>query len=262
MTAQIKTRYCLTIEYVGEGYYGWQRQPDLPTIQQEIEKAIKKFSGQNVDVQSAGRTDAGVHAKAQIAHVDFDGFKKPMAPFEVIKAINAHLRPQPISIIHAEIVPDDFHARFSAKNKQYMYRILNRQAFPALEQNRIWHIKKKLDVQAMNEATQALLGQHDFSSFRDAQCQAKNPVRTLDSLIVTTHEYDPHGGQEIRMTAQAQSFLHHMVRNIAGTLALVGEGKLTAEDMRNILEARDRTKAGPTAPAGGLYLEWIDYENK
>ena len=254
------TRYKFTIEYNGSGYAGWQRQEDdLPTIQGEIEKAIHKFSGQTVQLQAAGRTDAGVHAKAQIAHGDFEDFTKPMEPYEVAKAINAHMRPQPISILDAQIVDEEFHARFAAKNKLYTYRILNRRSFPALEQGMVWHFKKPLDAAKMHEAAQHLLGHHDFSSFRDSQCQANNPMRTLDRLDVRAREYDQCEGQEIIIEAEGQSFLHHMVRNLAGTLALVGEGKWQPEDVKKVLEAKDRTKAGPTAPAEGLCLTRIDY---
>jgi tRNA pseudouridine38-40 synthase len=185
-----------------------------------------------------------------------------MQPFEITKAINAHLREQPISIVHTEETTEDFHARFSAKNKLYVYRILNRQAQPSIEAGRLWHIKRPLDVPAMHEAAKALHGQHDFTTFRDSQCQAKNPVRTLDRLTVTAHEYDPHGGIEIQIEAEAMSFLHHMVRNIAGTLTLVGEGKWSASDLETALKAKDRTKGGPTAPAHGLYLKRIDYPIK
>ena len=255
------TRYKLTIEYVGSNYAGWQRQEEggPKTIQGEIEAAIHAFSAQEVTIQCAGRTDAGVHAWGQVAHVDLDELSKPMEPFEITKAINAHLRPQPISILHTEIVDEDFHARFAAKNKLYVYRILNRQSFPAIEQGRLWHIRRPLDVPAMHEAAKVLIGNHDFSTFRDSECQAKNPVRTLDRLEITSQSYDPHGGAEIRIEAEAQSFLHHMVRNIVGTLTLVGEGKWSADDLKNALEARDRTKGGPTAPADGLYLQRIDY---
>lgn len=253
-------RYKFTIEYDGTDYAGWQRQEgDLLTVQGEIEKAIEKFSGQQVTLQAAGRTDAGVHAKAQVAHGDFEDFTKPMDPFEVAKAINAHLRPQKISIIGAATVDDEFHARFAAKNKLYTYRILVRPAFPALEQGLVWHIKKPLDADKMHEAAQVLIGHHDFSSFRDSQCQSKNPMRTLDRLDVRVRDYDQCGGQEILIVAEGQSFLHHMVRNLAGTLALVGEGKWTKEDLKAALEAKDRTKAGPTAPAAGLCLTRIDY---
>ncbi len=252
-------RYKMTIEYVGTDYFGWQSQPDVPTIQDAIQSAIHKFCGQSVDVQSAGRTDAGVHAWGQIAHVDFEDFTRPIQAFEITKAINAHLQDDPISIIHMEEVSQDFHARFSAKNKLYVYRILNRQAPPSIEAGLLWHIKRPLDVPAMHEAAKVLLGQHDFTTFRDSQCQAKNPVRTLDRLDVATYEYDRHGGLEIRIEAEAMSFLHHMVRNIVGALTLVGEGKWRAEDLEAALKAQDRSKGGPTAPARGLYLRRIDY---
>lgn len=262
MTAQTQ-RYRFTIEYNGADYVGWQRQDhdDLRTIQGEIEKAINAFSGQTVTLQASGRTDAGVHAWGQIAHCDLAPFKKPMDPFEITKAINAHLRPQPISILKAETVSDDFHARFTAKNKLYVYRILNRASFAALEQGRVWQVKKPLNAAAMHEAAQYLLGHHDFTTFRDSQCQAKTPMRTLDRLDVSTHIYDPVGGIEIRIETEAQSFLHHMVRNLVGTLSLVGEGKWQPEDVRTALDAKDRSKGGPTAPAAGLYLQRVDYDD-
>ena len=252
------TRYKLTIEYKGTDYYGWQRQPDLPTIQGEIEKAIHAFCGQEVEITTAGRTDAGVHARGQIAHVDLDDFSKPMEPFEISKAINAHLRPQPITILNTEIVADDFHARFDASNKLYVYRIINRQAFLTFDQELAWHVRRPLDAGAMHEAAQLLLGQHDFTTFRDSECQAKNPVRTLDRLDVQSFQ-TTEGTQEILIEAEAQSFLHHMVRNLVGTLSLVGEGKWKPEDIVTTLKAKDRTKGGPTAPADGLYLVRIDY---
>ncbi|HOO81519.1 MAG TPA: tRNA pseudouridine(38-40) synthase TruA [Alphaproteobacteria bacterium] len=255
-------RYRLTIEYNGADYAGWQRQEKAgpQTIQGEIEKAIKAFSGQDVTVQSSGRTDAGVHAYGQIAHVDLEDLTRPMQPFEIAKAINAHLYPQPICILSAEQVSDDFHARFSAKNKRYIYRILNRQAFPAIERGFVWHIRRPLDVPAMQEAAQVLLGHHDFTTFRDSECQAKTAMRTLDRLEVSAREYDTGGGIEIRIAAEAKSFLHHMVRNLAGTLSLVGEGKWSAADVAAALEAKDRCAGGPTAPASGLFLERVDYE--
>ena len=251
------TRYKLTIEYRGSDYYGWQKQPDLPTIQGEIEKAIKAFSNQDVEITTAGRTDAGVHARGQVAHVDFDNFTKPMECFEIAKAINAHLLPQPISILNVEKVKDDFHARFDASNKLYVYRIINRQAFLTFDKGLAWHVKRSLDTKAMHEAAQLLLGQHDFTTFRDSECQAKNPVRTLDRLDVQLFQ-TAEGAQEILIEAEAQSFLHHMVRNLVGTLSLVGEGKWSGEDLLNALQAQDRTKGGPTAPSDGLYLVRID----
>ncbi len=253
------TRYKLTIEYKGTDYFGWQRQKDRPSIQQAIEEAIYKFSGQTVQIQVSGRTDAGVHARAQVAHVDLDSFTKPMQPFEVAKAINAHLRPQPIAILLAEEVDSEFHARFDAINKLYRYRIVNRQGFMALEKELVWHIRKPMNASAMDEAAKVLLGRHDFTTFRDSECQANSPLRTLDRLDVTTRKYDTCEGQEIIIEAEGQSFLHHQVRNIVGTLSLVGEGKWSADDLRRALEACDRTKGGPTAPASGLYFMRVDY---
>jgi len=259
MTQKTLMRYKLTIEYRGSDYYGWQKQPDLPTIQGEIERAIHAFSGQEVEVTTAGRTDAGVHARGQVAHVDFEDFKKPMEPFEIAKAINAHLRPQPISILNVEPVHADFNARFDAKNKLYVYRIINRQAFLTFDSGLAWHAKRPLDAQRMHEAAQLLLGQHDFTTFRDSECQAKNPVRTLDRLDIQSFQ-TASGAQEILIEAEAMSFLHHMIRNIVGTLALVGEGKWKPADITTALEAKDRTKGGPTAPPDGLYLVRIDYK--
>ena len=255
-------RYKFTIEYKGTDYAGWQRQEagGPATIQASIEDAIYGFSQQRLTIQSAGRTDAGVHARCQIAHADFKPLSKPMQPFEITKAINAHLMPQPISILKTEEVDDEFHARFSAKNKLYVYRILNRRSFPAIEKGLVWHIKHPLDAAAMREAASLLLGHHDFSTFRDGECQAKSPMRTLDRLDIIENEYDACEGREILIMAEAKSFLHHMVRNLAGTLSLVGEGKWSPKDVQAALEAKDRTKGGPTAPAAGLYLHRIDYE--
>ncbi len=253
------TRYKLTIEYKGSDYCGWQRQDDVPTIQQAIEEAIHGFCQQDVAVHASGRTDAGVHARGQVAHVDMGEFSRVMEPFEVAKAINAFLRPQPISIVSAEIVADDFEARYHAVGKLYQYRIVNRSSFPAIEQGLVWHVKRPLDVKAMHEAAQVLVGHHDFTTFRDSQCQAKSAEKTLDRLDVKTHTYDDYGGQEIIFEAEARSFLHHQVRNMVGTLALVGEGKWSADDLKSALAAKDRTKGGPTAPADGLYLVRVDY---
>ncbi len=253
------TRYKLTIEYKGTDYSGWQRQDDVPTIQQAVEKAIASFSQQDVKIHAAGRTDAGVHAKGQVAHVDLDKFSRDMEPYEVAKAINAFLRPQPITIVKVEEVADDFEARFGAKNKLYQYRLLNRPGYAAVEQGLVWHVRRPLDADAMHDAAQILLGHHDFSTFRDSQCQAKSPEKTLDRLDVTAHDYDDHGGQEIIFEVEARSFIHHQVRNMVGTLALVGEGKWSKDDLKSALEARDRTKGGQTAPSDGLYLVRVDY---
>ena len=255
------THYKLTIEYKGTDFAGWQRQIDVPSIQQSIEESIFKFSGQEVTIQGAGRTDAGVHACGQVAHVDLEAFSKPMNGFEICKALNAYLRPTSISIIKCEIVPDDFHARFSAKNKLYRYRLINRSAFLTWDKDLAWHYKRPLNIMAMNEGAQYLLGQHDFTTFRDSQCQANSPVKTLDRLDITARDYDGTGGMEITIETEALSFLHHQVRNIVGTLVLVGEGKWKPENMKTALEACDRTKGGVTAPADGLYLVRIDYDD-
>lgn len=254
----MSTRYKLTIEYKGTEYCGWQRQSELPTIQEEIEKAITAFCGQKAEVIAAGRTDSGVHARGQIAHVDLEDFKKPMKPCEICKAINAHLLPCPIQILDIEIVGKDFHARFSAKNKLYVYRILNRHPFLTIDQGMAWHLKRELNVPAMQEAAELLLGEHDFTTFRDTECQAKNPVRTLDRLDVQSFK-TMQGTQEILIEAEAMSFLHHMVRNLVGTLVLVGQGKWQPQDVITALKAKDRTAGGPTAPPDGLYLVRIDY---
>lgn len=254
------TRWKITIEYVGTNYSGWQRQePGTPSVQAAIEDAIKKFCQQDITIHAAGRTDAGVHARGQVAHFDLDYGVRELGGPDLAKAINAHLRPQPVSIVKAELAAADFHARFAALNKLYRYRILNRPAYPAFDQDTIWHIRRPLDVNAMTGAAQYLLGHHDFTTFRDSECQAKTPERTLDRLEIFERPYDESAGREIIIEAEARSFLHHMVRNIVGTLSLVGEGKWQPTDVQTALEARDRTKGGPTAPASGLTLVRVDY---
>ncbi len=255
----MSTKYKLTIEYMGKNYFGWQRQKDVPSIQQAIEEAIFKFSNQEVRVFTAGRTDAGVHALGQVAHVDFDEFSRPMNEYSILKAINAYLRPQPISIIKVEKVTSDFHARFSAINKLYRYKIVNRSGFLAVDQGLVWHIGKELNVAAMQEGANYLLGKHDFTTFRDSECQAKSPIKTLDRLDIVTRDYDGCGGKEILFETEGKSFLHHQVRNMVGTLSLVGLGKWKAQDIKHALEKKDRTKGGPTAPAEGLYMVRVDY---
>ena len=255
-------RWKITIEYNGHPYAGFQKQQDIETVQGEIEKSLYKFCQQKIDITVAGRTDAGVHARGQIAHFDLEyktseGADRSISGFELAKAINAHLVPQPISIIDAQIVSDDFHARFGAKQKHYMYRIVNRPYGLALDQGMAWWVKKNLDVNQMQKGAQHLIGKHDFSSFRDSDCQAKSPVRSIDEIYIESVPLL--NGQEVLIHVKGQAFLHHMVRNIAGTLSYVGEGKWTADDVKQALEAKDRTKGGPTAPAAGLYLESINY---
>lgn len=253
-------RWKITVEYDGSGYAGWQRQEEhIPTIQAELEKALSLFCQQEITVHGAGRTDSGVHARGQVAHLDLDYGDRSLTGFDLMKAINAHLRPAPIAVVNAQQVDDDFHARFAAKQKLYTYRIINRRSFLAIDKNRAWLVKKDLDAAAMADAAEVLVGKHDFSTFRDSGCQANSPVRTVDSMRVESLSYDDFGGQEIRIHVEGQSFLHFQVRNFAGSLKMVGEGKWTKADLKNALEACDRTQGGPTAPADGLTLVRIHY---
>ncbi|MBM3597050.1 MAG: tRNA pseudouridine(38-40) synthase TruA [Alphaproteobacteria bacterium] len=245
------TRYKLLIEYDGSGLVGWQRQDNGPSVQQAMEEAIQQFAGHPVALFVAGRTDAGVHALGQVAHVDLE---RDWPPATVRDATNFHLRPAAISVLAAEIAPPDFHARFSASGRRYLYRIVNRPAPLAVERRRAWHIVQPLDAAAMQAAAARLLGRHDFTSFRAALCQAASPVKTLDRLDVTR------AGDAIEFAVAARSFLHHQVRNMVGTLKLVGEGKWTPDDVARALAARDRAAAGPTAPADGLYLVEVRYD--
>ena len=243
-------RYRLDLEYDGGPYKGFQAQGALPTIQGSVERAVKAFSGETLRLQAAGRTDTGVHALHQVVHIDLARDWKP----EVVRdAINAHLVPEPIAVTAASLAPEDFHARFSAKARRYLYRILNRTAPPSLEKGRLWHVKKSLDAGAMAEAARTLIGHHDFSTFRDADCQAKSPMKTLDVAEVTRD------GEEVRLTFAARSFLHRQVRSMTGSLAEVGAGRWTADDLVAALEARDRATCGPVAPAEGLYLAGVEY---
>jgi tRNA pseudouridine38-40 synthase len=243
-------RYKLIIEYDGTPFVGWQVQDNGPSIAAAIEAAFAKFSGEATKVFGAGRTDAGVHALGQVAHVDLG---KDWDVDTIRDALNAHLRPAPIAILRAEQVAPDFDARFSARERHYLYRIANRRADLALERDRAWRIAKPLDSEAMHEAAQRLVGKHDFTTFRSAECQAKSPVKTLDALDVVR------AGEEIRITASARSFLHHQVRSMVGSLALVGEGKWSADELAAALAARDRAACGPVAPACGLYLVRVEY---
>ena len=243
-------RYKLIIEYDGTPFVGWQRQSEGVSIQQLIEEAVTKFCGERATVYGAGRTDAGVHALAQAAHFDL---AKPADPFRIVEALNFHLKPRPVAILDCREAAPDFHARFSAVERRYRYRIANRRAPLTLDRGRAWRVTVPLDAGAMHAAAQRLVGQHDFTSFRAADCQADSPVKTLDQLDVARF------GEEIELTARARSFLHHQVRNMVGTLKLVGEGKWSARDVAEALAARDRAAAGATAPAEGLYLVAVTY---
>jgi tRNA pseudouridine38-40 synthase len=243
-------RYKLLVEYDGEGFAGWQRQDNGVAVQEVVEEAIRRLSGASVTVFAAGRTDAGVHARGQVCHFDLE---RDFPPETVRDALNFHMKPAAVVVRAAEIASLDFHARFSAVERSYLYRILNRRVPPALEKGRVWWVPAPLDAALMEQAAQRLVGRHDFSSFRAAECQAKSPVKTLDELAVRQH------GEEIHVSARARSFLHHQVRNMVGTLKLVGEGRWTGADVSAALEARNRAAAGPTAPASGLYLMSVGY---
>jgi tRNA pseudouridine38-40 synthase len=244
------TRWKLVIEYDGTNFVGWQRQDNGPSVQEAMERAVKAFCGEETTVWCAGRTDAGVHALGQVAHVDIE---KATTARTVRDAVNQHLKPLPIAVLEAEPVDEHFHARLSAKRRHYRYHIVNRRAPLAVERNRAWHVPYALDADAMHDAAQTLVGRHDFSTFRASLCQAKSPVKTLDELLVARH------GEAIEITARARSFLHHQVRNMVGTLSLVGRGKWTRADVAAALDAKDRTKGGPTAPPEGLYLVEVGY---
>ena len=244
-------RYKLTIEYCGAGLVGWQRQANGLSVQEALETAILQFCGAAVTVFGAGRTDAGVHALAQVAHVDLP---RAAEPDTVRDAVNFHLRPHAIGVLAVEEVPAEFDARRSATGRHYLYRMLNRRAPPALERGRVWHVAPPLDLAAMREGARHLVGHHDFSTFRDSLCQALSPLKTLDALEVSRV------GEEIHIEARARSFLHHQVRNMAGTLKLVGLGRWRPDDVARALAARDRRAGGPTAPAEGLALVAVRYD--
>ena len=243
-------RYKLTIEYDGTPFVGWQHQENGLAVQDVLEEALRRFCGETVAATAAGRTDAGVHALGQVVHFDLT---KEWPAVRVREALNYHLQPNPVVVRASEIAADDFNARLSARRRAYLYRILNRRAPAALDAHRVWHVAKPLDTAAMHAAAQALVGRHDFTSFRASLCQAKSPVKTLDRLDVSQ------AGEEIHVVAEARSFLHHQVRNMVGTLKLVGEGKWTRKDVATALAARDRRRSGPTAPPDGLYLVEVRY---
>jgi tRNA pseudouridine38-40 synthase len=239
------TRWRLTIEYDGGPFMGWQRQEHGPSVQQALEDALQRMTGEQAQFNAAGRTDAGVHARAMVAHVDIE---PSLTPHRLREGLNALVRPNPVSVLEVEQVADDWHARFSSIGRRYLYRILNRRAAPALDAGRVWHIAVPLDVEAMAEGASHLVGRHDFTTFRSAQCQSDSPVKTLDRLEVTR------SANEIHVTAAARSFLHHQVRSMVGCLAMVGRGQWQPEDMRKALEARDRAALGFNAPPHGLYF--------
>ncbi|HME28977.1 MAG TPA: tRNA pseudouridine(38-40) synthase TruA [Pseudolabrys sp.] len=243
-------RYKLTLEYDGAPFAGWQVQADQLTVQGVLTSAIEALAGEKTLVQGAGRTDAGVHARAQVAHVDLT---KDWDTDTVRDALNAYLRPHPVAILNAERVADDFNARTSAIKRHYLYRIINRRADLTLEAGHAWRVPRPLDTDAMHKAAQHLIGRHDFTTFRSTECQAKSPVKTLDVLTVERK------GEEVMVAAIARSFLHSQVRSMVGSLEAVGEGKWSAGDLSRALAARDRAACGPMAPPDGLYLMQVDY---
>jgi tRNA pseudouridine38-40 synthase len=243
-------RYKLLIEYDGAPFVGWQMQAGGLTVQGVLTAAVEAFAGEKVMVQGAGRTDSGVHALGQVAHIDLT---KEWDTDTVRDALTARLRPHPVAVLAAEKVADGFNARTSAKARHYVYRIVNRRGDLALDRNRAWRVARRLDAAAMHEAAQRLIGKHDFTTFRAAECQANSPLKTLDRLDVTRD------GAEIRIAASARSFLHHQVRSMVGSLALVGEGRWSTDDLAAALAARDRKSCGPIAPPDGLYLVRVEY---
>jgi tRNA pseudouridine38-40 synthase len=243
-------RFRITIEYDGTPFVGWQIQAVGRSVQGCLTEAVKRFTGETVSVRGAGRTDAGVHARGQVAHIDL---ARDWDPFKVREALNFHLKPDPIVVLDAARAADDFDARFSATGRSYLYRILSRKAPPALERNRVWWVRGPLDAAAMAEAAAYMIGHHDFTTFRAAGCQARSPVKTLDRLDVKLV------GEEIHIEAEARSFLHHQVRSLAGSLKQVGDGRWRPADMKAALEARDRARCGALAPSRGLYLMSVAY---
>lgn len=243
-------RYRLTIEYDGSAYNGFQAQANQPSVQASIEAAVLAFSGETLRIQAAGRTDSGVHATGQVIHVDL---QRDWPAQTVRNALNAHLRAEPVTVLDAAVAPEEWSARFSAIGRRYLFRILNRRPPPALDQHRVWHVVGLLDVAAMHEAAQTLVGVHDFTTFRDAHCQAKSPIKSLDVAEVTRF------GEEVRLVFAARSFLHRQVRSMTGSLVEVGLGRWTPTDFKAALDAADRRACGPVAPPQGLYLTGVVY---
>lgn len=243
-------RYKLTIEYDGRPFHGWQFQENLPTVQGLIQKAAQKFCGQDTQVEGAGRTDAGVHALGQVAHVDLP---RQDTPFRVLSGLNFFLDETGICIVEVEEVDSHFHARFSAQRRQYIYRLINRRAPLTVDKGLAWHVKRSLDIDKMSAAAKLLVGIHDFTSFRSIRCQANNPIRLLSRFDLESH------GQEIRATVESKAFLHNQVRIMMGSVKMVGEGRWTLDDLQRALDAKDRTQGGVTAPPDGLYFSKIFY---
>jgi tRNA pseudouridine38-40 synthase len=246
-------RFRLLVEYDGTPYCGWQRQANGRSVQGAIEEAFLRLGGGPVTLKGAGRTDTGVHAAGQVAHADFP---RDWSADKLREALNAHLRPEPVAILEAAIVGDDFDARFSAIARHYRYVILDRRAPPALDAHRVWHVRTRLDEAAMGAAARVLIGHHDFTTFRSAHCQSKSPVKTLDRLDVIRD------GDRIEILASARSFLHNQVRSMVGSVKLVGEGRWTAADLAAALEAKSRDACGAVAPAAGLTLMKVDYRSE
>ena len=244
-------RYRLTLEYDGSAYNGYQAQAGLPSVQEAVETAVFAFSGERVRLQAAGRTDTGVHATGQVVHVDLE---KDWPERTVANALNAHLIEEAVVVLDASLAPEGWHARFSATKRRYLYRILNRWAPPALERGRVWHVKKPLDAEAMHEAAQVLVGHHDFTTFRDLACQSKSPIKTLDEARVWRE------GDEVLLSFVSRALLIRELRSMTGTLAEVGVGRWSRDDVQAALDARDRRACGPVAPAHGLYLVGVDYD--
>ncbi len=245
-------RYRMTIEYDGSPFSGWQRQAGQPSVQAAIEDAVSRLGQSAPTLFGAGRTDTGVHALGQVAHIDLH---KTWLPEKLMAAINAQVRPDPVSVFDIQQVDDSFHARFSASARHYEYRIRDSRSPPALDRHRVWWVPCRLDETAMHTAAQQLTGHHDFTTFRSSQCQSKSPVKTLDWLDVSRE------GRDVIVRASARSFLHNQVRSLVGTLKLAGEGKWSAGDVRNALQAADRSACGPVAPPDGLYLVKVDYSD-
>jgi tRNA pseudouridine38-40 synthase len=247
------TRWKLTLEYEGSGFSGWQKQTNALSVQQVLEEAIEKFSSEVVTLHVAGRTDAGVHARAQVAHFDLD---RPTEGSIIRDALNFYVRPNRVVVLQVEQVADDFHARFDALGRSYRYRIINRRSPLALMSEYAWHVSRPLNIERMQEAADMLIGTHDFSTFRAQNCQANSPIRTLERLLITKQD------EEVLIIAEARSFLYHQVRNMAGTLKMVGTGHITLPDFKSAFEARDRARGGVTAPPQGLCFWSVTYPQK